>query len=162
SPDAPHFITSQTGGVLANIKFHINGIAPTGNSTIHIVIPPAMSPDGFTSSANPASGPDAPLGNYTLAAADQVDRVVNVQNFNPAAKLSTHINPRAPAGPNIAVPATITTPAPTGSWARPSADGATVFDRAILRGPATGAVTAGSVVPATGWTVTYGVDNTAG
>jgi hypothetical protein len=161
SPDAAHFITSQTGGVLANIQFHINGLAAQGNSTIHIVVPPESGVSG-TSSANPATGPDAPLGNYVLNTADQVDGVVNVQSFNPVAKLSIATNIPGSVGGTVTVPINIDNPDPSGSTGLSSADAAILFDPNVLSVATTGAVTIGSVVPTTGWNVTYGVDNAAG
>src|ERR1043166_7621600 len=82
-------ITSATGGVLANLAFHIKGVAPTGNSTIHVVVPPEMSPNGLSGTAVPASGPNSGTGvGYTLNPADQQDGVVNIQNFQPVTTLS--------------------------------------------------------------------------
>src|SRR5436189_1484 len=77
-------VTSSTGGVLANINFHIRGSAPTGNSTIHVVVPSALSPNGLTSTATDHVNTTS----YVLNPADQVDGVVNVQNFTPVTTLS--------------------------------------------------------------------------
>jgi MYXO-CTERM domain-containing protein len=74
-------ISSTTGGVIFNLTFHIKAGAPTGDSVLHIVVPPAWSPNGVQSSALPDSGPHSFFGDmtaYTLSAADQVDGVVDI------------------------------------------------------------------------------------
>src|SRR5262245_56161378 len=81
SPSLGADITSVTGGVLATITFHIRGNAPVGGSTIHVVVPPAISPNGASSRAIPDSGPFSIRGDhsgYRMVAADQVDGLVNV------------------------------------------------------------------------------------
>src|SRR5204863_6940064 len=64
SPNAAHNITSATGGILANINFHIKNAAPTGNSTIHVVVFPEPSANGMSSDALPASGPHSAGGDF--------------------------------------------------------------------------------------------------
>src|SRR5262245_41981295 len=70
-------ITVSTGGVFANINFHVKPAAPSGPSNIHIV----LSPNGPSSAAMPSTGPHSLGGNgngYNLHAADQVDGVVSI------------------------------------------------------------------------------------
>ena len=155
-------VTSQTGGVLANINFHVKGSAATGNSTIHVVAPPETSPNGLSSDATPDSGPnsiqsDDPTG-YTLDPTDQVDGVINVTNITPVTTLSAPTTGAGNPGNTITVPVNISNPDPNGSSGMFSADAAILYDPNLLSVAATGAVTAGSVIPASGWTVTYGVD----
>jgi uncharacterized repeat protein (TIGR01451 family) len=160
SPSPAADVTSQTGGVLANINFHIKGAAPTGNSTIHVVVPPETSPNGLFSDALPHSGPNSIQGNssgYTMNPADQVDGVVNVQNFQPITTLSIPTNQPGLAGHTILVPVNISNPDPNGSAGMVQADAAILFNKNLV---SVANVTAGSVIPATGWTVSFGIDTT--
>ncbi len=158
---ATAFVTSMTGGILADISFHVKGAAPTGNSTIQVVTPPASSPNGNSTDALPATGPNSPSGDfagYTLSAADQVNGVVNIQNFSPVTTLSLPINLPAIPGQTITVPVNIANPDPVGSAGMISADTAIIYDPNVLTVASAGAVALGSDVPATGWSLTYGVD----
>src|SRR5262245_39806913 len=74
-------ILGQTGGIFANISFHVKATAPTASTGLHIVVPNATSPNGLSSAAMPNSGPHSIQGNaqgYKLFTADQVDGVVTV------------------------------------------------------------------------------------
>ncbi len=164
SSDLGHDVTTSAGGVLANIQFHVKGSAPTGSSTIHVVVPPATSPsNGLSSDATPHSGPDSIQGaadGYTLSPADQQDGVINVQNFAPISTLSVPTNVTAMPGGTVTVAVNVSNPDPNGSAGMTSADAAILFDPAVLSVAATGAVAAGSVVPTSGWNAFYGVDTT--
>jgi uncharacterized repeat protein (TIGR01451 family) len=99
-------ITSDTGGVLANIDFHVLAAAATGSSTIHVVVSPEVSPNGQSGSAIPDSGPNSVQGDstgYTLDAADQVNGVVQI-----AAQTVTHFSITAPATTTAGAPFSIT------------------------------------------------------
>jgi hypothetical protein len=87
-------VTSQTGGVLANINFHINGSASIGNSTIHVVVPPQTGPDGFSSGAFYLFPGLGGVNNLyaNLNSADQIDGVVNV-----VSSAATHFSISAPS-----------------------------------------------------------------
>jgi hypothetical protein len=81
SPSLTADVTSQTGGVVAVINFHIRATAPAGSSTIHVVVPQQSSPNGLSGSAVPDSGPNSIQeegAGYTLNPADQVDGSVLV------------------------------------------------------------------------------------
>src|SRR5205807_1353100 len=95
---------------------------------------------------------------YTLNPADQVNGVVNVQNFPPVTTLSIPTSQMGTAGTTIMVPVNISNPDPNGSAGMVSADAVVLYDPTLFTVAATGAVTAGSDVPSTGWTVSYSVD----
>src|SRR5207248_3328849 len=67
-------------------------------------------------------------------------------------------NQAGTAGGTITVPVNISNPDPNGSAGMIAADAAILYDPNVLSVAATGAVTAGSVVPSSGWNVLYGVD----
>jgi hypothetical protein len=148
-------ITDTTGGVLVNINFHIKGNAHTGNSTIQVNLPSSPGPDGGISDAF-AHAPA--FAEYTLDPADQVNGVVNVQNFAPVTTLSIPTGIGGTAGQSVTVPINISNPDPVGSAGMVAADMAILYDPNFFTVAATGAVAAGSVLPSSGWTITYGVD----
>jgi hypothetical protein len=127
-----------------------------------VVVPPetATNPSPGSSDATPDSGPNSiqgDLAGYTLNPGDQVDGVVNVTNITPTSTLSIPTNQLGTAGTTITVPINISNPNPSGSSGLTGADAAILFNKNLLSVAPTGAVLAGSDVPA-GWTVFYGVD----
>ncbi len=77
-------VTSQTGGILANISFHVIASAPSGSSAIHIVVSPDVSANGQSSAAVDHQNRAV----YTLSAAEQVDAVVAIDNTPPTVVLA--------------------------------------------------------------------------
>src|SRR5207245_797339 len=74
--------------------------------------------------------------------------------------LSIPTNITGAPGTSIVVPVNIDNPDPATRTGMVAADVAILYDPSIFTVATTGAVAAGSVIPATGWSVTYGVDTT--